>query len=1558
MAPPVRSVFCLGLWLAQVVRARHGPLPRPTLQALPSALVPLGSLVTLRCRGPPGVDLYRLEQLGTRRYSDQDVLVIPALDRSSVGRYRCSYQHGSRWSPASEVLELVAVGVFEKPRLSAIPGPVVRSGEDVTLQCQTRSGFDQFALSKEGQAQPRKEHDRWYQASFSLVTVTAAHSGVYRCYSFSSSSPYLWSAPSDPLQLVVTGTFPKPSIWAKPGPVVAMGSSVTIWCQATRQAEVYRLYKDGAFLEETWAQQDSTHRAGFLIGPANSYSAGQYHCDYQASFRISQASDILIVVVTGLYRAPSLSAQPSPVVALGGTVSLSCSSDYSSDLFYLLKERGAGPIHRQDSSYLNGTRTWQTTFRVGPVNSTHGGIYRCYSSPYSTPLLWSLASSPLELQVTGALREPSLSAHPASLLLPGQSLTLRCHCEPGCERFALTHDKGHTAPPQRLVGQRSPDFPLGPVYSSVAGQYRCYGGRQDSSMWSAPSAPLDILVAGMFQKPRLQAQPGPSVPQGAAVALRCGSDEALDTFLLHREGSDTPPQRLRVQGTATPAQVTFTLSPVTSAHEGTYRCYGSHSNDTYLWSHPSDPLQLEVSGGAQPSSPSPPQPGSPTAPQPQDHTVENLIRLGVAGLVLLLLGLLLLEAWLSARRTRGTAAGHPGRGQPSLLGLQALCAHSRSTSGTMGVGTKTPALIGLLCLGLCWGPWDEAQAQAGTLPKPSIWAQPGPVVANGSSVTIWCQATPQAEFYHLYKDGTFLKETQAQQDSTHRAGFLIRPANSYSAGQYQCVYHTSLGLSQASDPLTVVVTGLYRAPSLSARPSPVVALGGTVSLSCSSGYSSGLFYLLKEGGAGPIHRQESRYSYESRTWQTTFRVGPVNSTHGGIYRCYSSASYNPLLWSLASSPLELQVTGVFREPSLSAHPASLLLPGQSLTLRCHCEPGCERFALTQDKGHTAPPQRLVGQHSPDFPLGPVYISVAGQYRCYGGRQDSSMWSAPSAPLDILVAGMFQKPWLQEQPGPSVPQGAAVALRCGSDEALDTFLLHREGSDTPPQRLRVQGTDTPAQVTFTLSPVTSAHEGTYRCYGSHSSDPYLWSYPSDPLQLEVSGLYRAPSLSAQPSPVVALGGTVSLSCSSDVLSGPAHLLKEGGAGLIHRQESRYSYESRTWQTTFRVGPVNSTHGGIYRCYSSASNNPLVWSLASSPLELQVTGVLRKPSLSAHPASPLSLPGKSLTLRCHCESSCERFALTQDKWHTAPPQRLVGQHSPDFPLGPVSSSVAGQYRCYGGRQDSSMWSAPSAALDVLVAGMFQKPRLQAQPGPSVPQGAAVALRCGSDEALDTFLLHREGSDTPPQRLRVQGTATPAQVTFTLSPVTSAHEGTYRCYGSHSSDPYLWSHPSDPLQLEVSGGPKGSLPSPTDPDPRSGLLHPLKILLGVSVVSFLLLCLFLLLLFVFIRKRHHRQHKSGAEPRHQALPKSASPAAEAQESLYAAVTPTEAEEMQLDIQVAEGLQEVTYAELSHGASQQTATSPLPQEPSTYAALAVHQPGTVPGDQLGCPHPAASLR
>ena len=101
--------------------------------------------------------------------------------------------------------------------------------------------------------------------------------------------------------------------------------------------------------------------------------------------------------------------------------------------------------------------------------------------------------------------------------------------------------------------------------------------------------------------------------------------------------------------------------------------------------------------------------------------------------------------------------------------------------------------------------------------------------------------------------------------------------------------------------------------------------------------------------------------------------------------------------------------GLSRAPSLSAQPGSLVLPGDNLTLQCHSEAGSGSFALTKDEG-LSPPLRLEGQQSPDFPLGRVSRAHGGRYRCYSGHNLSYVWSAPSAPLDILIAGEAPLSW--------------------------------------------------------------------------------------------------------------------------------------------------------------------------------------------------------------------------------------------------------------------------------------------------------------------------------------------------------------------------------------------------------------------------------------------------------------------------------------------------------------------------------------------------------------------
>ncbi|XP_030154144.1 leukocyte immunoglobulin-like receptor subfamily B member 3 isoform X2 [Lynx canadensis] len=418
----------------------------------------------------------------------------------------------------------------------------------------------------------------------------------------------------------------------------------------------------------------------------------------------------------------------------------------------------------------------------------------------------------------------------------------------------------------------------------------------------------------------------------------------------------------------------------------------------------------------------------------------------------------------------------------------------------MGGSVRTQTLTALLCLGLCRGPWDQVQARY--LPKPSIRADPSPNVTRGTPVTIWCQASLQADVYYLYKERVSEPTSmEISQESSDKASFSLGFMSAHNAGRYQCQYHSRNGWSQRSDLLPLVVTGVYDPPSLSAIPGPVVASGGNVSLSCSSPHPWQTFHLLKEGGADAPRHLELKFPREKR--QALFPVGPVSTSHGGTYRCYVSPASYPYVWSLPSDPLHLQVTGAYREPTLSAQPGSLVQPGDNLTLQCHSEAGFDTFALMKDEGLT-PPVRLDGQPSPNFPLGLVSITHRGRYRCYGGQNLSSTWSAPSVPLDIFITGLYRKPSLSAQPGPSVSWGENVTLQCRSEIWLDTFYLSKEGSPAPPQHIRLQDTTAPYQVNFSMSPVTSDHEGTYRCYASSSPSPYLLSHPSDPLELLVSG----------------------------------------------------------------------------------------------------------------------------------------------------------------------------------------------------------------------------------------------------------------------------------------------------------------------------------------------------------------------------------------------------------------------------------------------------------------------
>ena len=96
---------------------------------------------------------------------------------------------------------------------------------------------------------------------------------------------------------------------------------------------------------------------------------------------------------------PTLSALPSPVVTSGGNMTLKCVSSKGYDWFILT---GADQnISRSLKAQLTHTGQTLALFPEITMASSKSGPFRCYGYYTNTSLVWSEASDPLEIHVSG-----------------------------------------------------------------------------------------------------------------------------------------------------------------------------------------------------------------------------------------------------------------------------------------------------------------------------------------------------------------------------------------------------------------------------------------------------------------------------------------------------------------------------------------------------------------------------------------------------------------------------------------------------------------------------------------------------------------------------------------------------------------------------------------------------------------------------------------------------------------------------------------------------------------------------------------------------------------------------------------------------------------------------------------------------------------------------------------------------------------------------------------------------------------------------------------------------
>ncbi|XP_027716342.1 leukocyte immunoglobulin-like receptor subfamily A member 5 isoform X1 [Vombatus ursinus] len=211
MGPAGTALLCLGLCMGQGIKAQAETFLRPTLKADSGPLIPKGTPVILRCKGHPGATWYYLmmgetQSQGAVGAGMEANFLIPSMTKDTAGSYHCLYKTQSGISEPSEPLELVMTGFYDKPSLLVLSIQKVVEGQRVILSCHSEQLFDRFTFYEEKGVNTSRLQKVLFGTNITSASMTTTKEGTYRCYSFHSRYPYLWSASSDPVEVRVSAS--------------------------------------------------------------------------------------------------------------------------------------------------------------------------------------------------------------------------------------------------------------------------------------------------------------------------------------------------------------------------------------------------------------------------------------------------------------------------------------------------------------------------------------------------------------------------------------------------------------------------------------------------------------------------------------------------------------------------------------------------------------------------------------------------------------------------------------------------------------------------------------------------------------------------------------------------------------------------------------------------------------------------------------------------------------------------------------------------------------------------------------------------------------------------------------------------------------------------------------------------------------------------------------------------------------------------------------------------------------------------------------------------------
>ncbi|XP_072471566.1 immunoglobulin superfamily member 1-like [Notamacropus eugenii] len=497
-----------------------------------------------------------------------------------------------------------------------------------------------------------------------------------------------------------------------------------------------------------------------------------------------------------------------------------------------------------------------------------------------------------------------------------------------------------------------------------------------------------LMFTDTLPRPRLWAVTSHVVPRTSDVTLRCQGHLGSDRFQLWKDGE------LREERNASSQQADFMLRNVDDLRDA--RTYSCHSGQELLWSELSETLALVVTGKL-------PRPhisalsGSTLSPGTtctfRCSMSEEKSNLDYS------------FALLETKSLEPLQLQNPGRSWVdfSLLSVRPedtgsySCIYYRKTVPYVGSYlSKTLELT-----------------VSGKLPRPTLWPQPGLLVAPGDNITLWCSrpklSSHEEVTFTLRNVGT--QKLLQQQISAHLwTSFSLPSVQPEDHGRHSCTYREQKEPgreSEASEALQLIVPGSLPKPSLSVLPGLVVKPGMHVTLQCRKPPHISLrgvtFTLLKMGTSQPLKSQSPTGTL------AIFPLLSVSAQDAGNYSCVYQERTAPYQVSQPSEVLEIWVIDALSKPSLSAWPGAEVASGSDVTFFCWGPSRGTRFVLYKEEDEKNLLSMNTTQHGALYFLNHVTPNYSGNYSCtYQLSINGSLWTQHSDSLQLIVTGETNK----------------------------------------------------------------------------------------------------------------------------------------------------------------------------------------------------------------------------------------------------------------------------------------------------------------------------------------------------------------------------------------------------------------------------------------------------------------------------------------------------------------------------------------------------------------------